>query len=220
MDTGFVRARSPEQREVRRERILTVTRQLLTEGRVEDLSLNEIARQVGLAKSNVLRYFGSREAILLRILQDEYGSWVEDAEAGITAGMDAGMNTDAAALILARGALGRPIMCQLLSCTATVLEHNVTVDEVIAFKLAMYAHMERLKAVLARLAGHASPSNEGGVLIALHAVVAECWAIAHPAASLVAAAERDPRIIGVPVDQGELFARTIALVLRGSAAPR
>lgn len=77
-DQKFRRARTDEQREVRRTQILDVTRQLIIESRVRDVSLNEIARQVGLAKSNVLRYFGSREAILLVLLDREYEGWVGD----------------------------------------------------------------------------------------------------------------------------------------------
>lgn len=59
------------QRDQRRERILAITRESLVERRVAELSLHEIARRVGLAKSNVLRYFGSRETILLTITEQE-----------------------------------------------------------------------------------------------------------------------------------------------------
>lgn len=58
----FQRARSEEQREGRRRAILDTAAAMLTEMPVADLSLNELSRRVGLAKSNVLRYFESREA--------------------------------------------------------------------------------------------------------------------------------------------------------------
>ena len=57
--TPFDRARSAEQRSARREAILRTAAEMLTRMRVAELSLNALAREVGLAKSNVLRYFES-----------------------------------------------------------------------------------------------------------------------------------------------------------------
>ena len=68
MHTHFQRARSDEQREVRRQAILRVAAEMLAQMPVAKLSLNELSRRVGLAKSNVLRYFESREAVLLELL--------------------------------------------------------------------------------------------------------------------------------------------------------
>ena len=44
---------------------------MLTEKSVADISLRELSDRVGLAKSNVLRYFDSREAIFLEVLDEE-----------------------------------------------------------------------------------------------------------------------------------------------------
>ncbi len=54
---AFRRARSDEQRAERREAVLATAAAMLGELRVQELSLNELSRRVGLAKSNVLRYF-------------------------------------------------------------------------------------------------------------------------------------------------------------------
>ena len=72
----FQRARTDEQRAARRDAILDVARRLVVDEGVAHVSLNEIAREVGLAKSNVLRYFETREAILLTLLGTEYQEWV------------------------------------------------------------------------------------------------------------------------------------------------
>jgi len=66
--TSFKRARSEEQRTQRRRMILDTTAAMLAEMPVAHVSLNELSRRVGLAKSNVLRYFESREAVLLELL--------------------------------------------------------------------------------------------------------------------------------------------------------
>src|ERR1700709_2309122 len=77
----FQRARSEEQREVRRRVILDTAATMLDEMPAGELSLNELSRRVGLAKSNVLRYFESREAVLLELLDNAVAQWVTEVVA-------------------------------------------------------------------------------------------------------------------------------------------
>ena len=71
----FQRARRPEHKEERREAILAAARELAGERPVREISLGDIARRVGVAKSNLLRYFESREDVFLRLLLREWESW-------------------------------------------------------------------------------------------------------------------------------------------------
>jgi AcrR family transcriptional regulator len=77
-DMTFQRARSAEQREIRRQAILDTAAAMLLEMPVAELSLNALSRRVGLAKSNVLRYFESREAVLLELLDRATKQWLDD----------------------------------------------------------------------------------------------------------------------------------------------
>src|SRR5437762_14021514 len=79
----FQRARSAEQRAERRRAILATAATVLTEMPVADLSLNELSRRVGLAKSNVLNYFDSREAVLLELSSSELTAWVQDLASAV-----------------------------------------------------------------------------------------------------------------------------------------
>src|SRR5216117_1101716 len=74
---AFQRARSDEQREQRRQAILSTAAAMLGEMPVADLSLNELSRRVGLAKSNVLRYFETREAVLLELYDTTWKAWLD-----------------------------------------------------------------------------------------------------------------------------------------------
>ena len=64
----------------RRLAIMAVARDMLAEKNVGDISLRELSDRVGLAKSNVLRYFDSREAIFLEVLDEEFAAWLGDIE--------------------------------------------------------------------------------------------------------------------------------------------
>src|ERR1700744_1217086 len=82
----FQRARSKEQREARRQAILDTAAAMLDEMPVSEVTLNELSRRVGLAKSNVLRYSESREAIMLELLDQAWKQWLTDLERQLAPG--------------------------------------------------------------------------------------------------------------------------------------
>ena len=75
--TAFLRARRPEHKQQRREAILTAARDLAHTSGVRNVSLGAVADAVGLAKSNIQRYFGTREEIYLELLTEEWRQWAQ-----------------------------------------------------------------------------------------------------------------------------------------------
>jgi AcrR family transcriptional regulator len=128
----FQRARRPDQIEARRAAILDTAYAMLQERSLSAISLRELADRVGLAKSNVLRYFDSREAIFLEILDLIWHAWLD--ELGVTLRMLDGRlpvpypHETAVATAIATSLSRRPILCELISARAGVLEHNIAVD--------------------------------------------------------------------------------------------
>jgi AcrR family transcriptional regulator len=141
--TTFQRARSEEQREVRRRAILDTAAAMLAEMPVAEVTLNELSRRVGLAKSNVLRYFESREAVLLELLDSAWQEWLTGLEAGLGGAIDAAAlpaeRGDQLAAALAASLAARPVLCDLLSAQAAVLERNVSPQVAAAYKRAALA---------------------------------------------------------------------------------
>lgn len=217
MSESFRRARTDEQRDQRRHEILATTRRLLAGRRVADVSLNEIARQVGLAKSNVLRYFGSREAILLILLAHEYDAWV-DAVCDALPRASEPDPVERVAGVLAATAAARPLLCELLTAAPTVLEHNVTADEVIGFKLAVQASMEQLLDTLAPDLGSWDSASHGIFLGGLHALITGHGALAHPSPALTEAMTREPRIQGLPEGMESATREALATLMAGIRA--
>ncbi|HEU0222902.1 MAG TPA: helix-turn-helix domain-containing protein, partial [Paracoccaceae bacterium] len=72
-DNPFQRARSPEQKAHRRRAILEAAAALLAEGGIEATTLAAIAERAGLVKSNLYRYFESREEILMWLFVEDLG---------------------------------------------------------------------------------------------------------------------------------------------------
>src|SRR5215468_5430021 len=129
---SFQRARSAEQREERRRAILTTAAAMLAELPVAELSLNELSRRVGLAKSNVLRYFESREAVLLELLDDAAHGWLDELARTLRKRIDPSAPVDErcaeVAAVAAATVAARPVLCELVAASGAVLERNVSVD--------------------------------------------------------------------------------------------
>lgn len=154
--TSFQRARRPEQMAARRTAIMAVARDMLAEKNVGDISLRELSDRVGLAKSNVLRYFGSREAIFLEVLDEEFGAWLGDIEdrLGRPRTRKAGYaNEIRVARVIADSVVERPLLCELLGSMASVLERNISHEFARDFKARA---MQRI-AALAQLVGRHVP---------------------------------------------------------------
>ncbi|MBE1548916.1 AcrR family transcriptional regulator [Mycobacterium sp. OAS707] len=148
----FQRARRPEQLAARRSAILTSAREMLAEKAVADISLRELSDRIGLAKSNVLRYFDSREAIFLEILDEEFAGWLADLEAGLgrpRARKPNYANEIRVATMIADSLEGRQSLCELVASMAVVLERNISYDFARDFKARATARIAELAQLVA-----------------------------------------------------------------------
>jgi AcrR family transcriptional regulator len=122
---------------------------MLEEMPVSELSLNELSRRVGLAKSNVLRYFDSAEAVLLELLDSLTASGSSTLrELPSAVSTRAGFQRRAEQLAAVFGVLARraPRAVRLIASQAAVLEHNVGTEAIASFKRRGAAHAPRSSA--------------------------------------------------------------------------
>jgi len=122
---------------VRRSAIIASAREMLAEKNLADISLRELSHRVGLAKSNVLRYFDSREAIFLELLDEEFHDWLTDFgdRLGRPRARKAGYASEVrVATTMADSLVDAELLCELLASMAVVLERNISADFARDFK--------------------------------------------------------------------------------------
>jgi AcrR family transcriptional regulator len=150
----FQRARSEEQRAVRRRAILETTSAMLDEMPVAGVTLNELSRRVGLAKTAVLRYFESREAVLLDLMDDRTATWVAELEQELAREVGPGRSVveraEQVADTISRSLAARTVLCDLFGAQAAVLEHNVSVEVIRRHKRASLANLAVLAGLVRR----------------------------------------------------------------------
>lgn len=217
----FQRARSDEQRQQRREAILSTTAEMLTEMPVAELSLNELSRRVGLAKSNVLRYFASREAILLELLDDQIRGWASEVTSELHA-MDGSVRdrVDHVASTLAESFAARPVMCDLVSAQTSVLEHNITPEVALRHKRAIAAPLhDVVSAVKETLPELSADDAYEGVALGLF-LVGSAWPHSRPSQALQEAYDADREVAATYAPFIPLVTRGFQLALLGLLAQR
>jgi AcrR family transcriptional regulator len=213
--TVFQRARSKEQREVRRRAILDTAAAMLAEMPAAQLTLNELSRRVGLAKSNVLRYFESREAVLLELLDALSREWLDQlaTEVAEMAADATGIAADAAgdrlAAAIAASIAARPVLCDLISAQAAVLEHNVSPQVAAQYKRASIASITKLGELARRCVPELREHDAARFAAGVFMVAGALWPHSQPSAAMLAAYEADPALAAMRPD----FAATVREVL-------
>jgi AcrR family transcriptional regulator len=208
----FQRARRPEHKEERREAILAAARELAGERPVREISLGDIARRVGLAKSNLLRYFESREDIFLRMLLREWQSWRISLTKRLSAG---GATADSLATTIARTIAERPLFCDLISEMSAVLERNVSVATVQAFKSQSLDQVDDLGAAVSERMPDLDGQHGRETIAAALIITAGLWPIANPAPRVTAMYAADPALTRAHVDFEDRLQQLLSSLITG-----
>ncbi|MET8277804.1 TetR family transcriptional regulator [Micromonospora sp. NPDC005174] len=199
----FQRARNEEQRAVRRQAILETASAMLDEMPVTDVTLNELSRRVGLAKTAVLRYFESREAVLLDLLDDRTTTWLAELEQELAQGVDPTRSAldraEQVADVLSRSLAAETVLCDLFGAQGGVLEHNVSVEAVRRHKRAALANLAVMADLVRR---HLPEVGDRAELFCLQILLVggALSAYSAPPSSLLAVYESEPALAVYHID--------------------
>jgi AcrR family transcriptional regulator len=220
--TTFKRARSEEQRTERRRLILATAEAMLTEMPAAQVTLNELSRRVGLAKSNVLRYFESREAVLLELLDIASVEWLGQLGGAFTAAVDPSapptVRGDQIAAVLVTALTERPLLCDLVSTQASVLEHNVSAQIAAQYKRATIGHLTVLVGLLGDHIPELNEQDAARFAAATVMVTGAIWSYSRPSAAMLAAYEAEPDLETLRINFASTLRETLEVLLSGLLA--
>lgn len=127
------RARSDEKRHERKMAIYEAAYSLFEAHGYNDVSFNGIAAEAGFTKSNMYRYFTSKEEIFLGIFLDLFEIWFSDCQARLQK-LAVNAPTDKFANLWVEVYLAHPKFLDLIPQLFISLEQNSSFDQLIAFK--------------------------------------------------------------------------------------
>jgi AcrR family transcriptional regulator len=218
----FQRARSEEHREIRRRSILDTASSMLESMPVSQISLNELSRRAGLAKSAMLRYFESREAVLLELLDVALRQWVTAVAAELPSDTHpdpARTRGDHLAAQLSRSLQQRPQLCDLIAAQPGVLEHNVSAETLLRFQRSFHASINLLAEAIRHYIPELGDDSKSVCLLIL-VTTGALWMYANPSVSAVRACQADPALAELRLDFATDLETTLARLITGALVRR
>jgi AcrR family transcriptional regulator len=177
------RAKSPEQKALRRQQILDAAAAHFAGAAFDKVNLIDIAQHIGITKAALYRYFRSKETLFLALYLQQLEVMVASAEVLDT------QQTPAEACVEVINQ--NPLFCRLNAILHTVLEQNLTVAEAIDFKRELMPLMARFAQKISDWLGVSIPQAIG-LLHHIQATMIGCWHIAHPSETAAEAMKQTP----------------------------
>jgi AcrR family transcriptional regulator len=193
----FQRARKPEEVALRRVHLLATARRMLESGvPLHDLGMNELARHAKMTKSNVYRYFESREQVLLELLHDEWSAWFGAMTASWRSPKKGGGRAPLRHLAehLSATLADRPLLCALSSALPTVLERNLSDTAIIEFKRLSLMFFDQAAAFMAAKVPELTHADGMQLLHDGTVFLTGLWPHAHPVPAVQRAIAAAPEL--------------------------
>ncbi|MCK0440667.1 TetR/AcrR family transcriptional regulator [Gordonia alkaliphila] len=179
-------------------------------------------RRVGLAKSNVMRYFESREAVLLELLVSQVKDFFPLASARLSSDVvpqhSATDRAAAVAAALSAEFAKQPTMCELLDAQAGALERNISAATAADYKRAGYETSGEFAAALRRALPELDEPATVDAVKLIVMLVGTIWINAHPPAAVQEAYAADPGLTFLPDGFERSLENAIRAVLLGLLA--
>lgn len=143
----FIRARSDEQKEQRMQMIKDVVDMLFSEKPYHEITLTTIAEKLDCTRANLYKYVSTKEEIFLELSSDKRDDYYDALLAAFPEGCGYSMEVFAEVWAGILNAHQDHLhYCDILS---TIIETNVSVDRLAAFKKRYYARAYEIAAMLA-----------------------------------------------------------------------
>lgn len=215
MSTDFQRARSPEAKAERERAILDAALRLGAERGIRTITLTDIAEEVGMHKSAMLRYFETREEIFLRLTADAWREWTP-ALTTLLRGPAGDDDSDAVAAAFAATLASRGMFCDLLAQAPLNLERNVSLDAVRAFKLTTGECLGEITAAAREALPGLTETAAVDLVATATSLAGTFWQISTPSAEVAELYRSDPRMAHALIDLEPRLRRILSALLRGA----
>ena len=143
------RARSAEQKALRRHAVLEAAETYFQEVGYEAFSMAQLGKRSGVAKGTLYLYFDTREALFLTLYEQSLMRWSR----GFIDALSEDITSEAYAKLLYRTALADGVFLPLLIRLEHVIEHNVAIPRLIESKRVFIHQVETVAEITSTALG-------------------------------------------------------------------
>lgn len=209
----LIRARKSEDKAIRREKILKVSRKLFESQGLDSITMDLIAKKADLAKGTLYLYFKTKEEVFLDLQKEELFQWMrilthqfDSAPKGMSA-------KDFAELVVSFTEHQNSFM-RLLTLLHPVLENNVTVDKAKQFKLELKKEMNQLALAIAKKIEGLTPQTAFTLVFRIYSMIIGLWQTANPPPT-ISKLLNDPELAIFKIDFGAELKESLIWLISG-----
>ena len=170
----------------------------------------------------MLRYFESREAVLLELLDSAWQDWLVQLDKDLADAVDATAppagRADQLAAAVAASLASRPMLCDLISAQAAVLERNVSPQVAAQYKRASIAGITAFGGLVLRCVPELGEPDAFRLAGAAVMTTAALWPHTQPSAAMLAAYAADPALAAMRLDFTATLREVLEVMIAGLLA--
>ncbi len=205
-----VRARNEEDKLERRQAILDAGLELWNETSYGDFTMSAVAEKAGVVKGTLYLYFETKEQLFLALISDMMVGYFDDVDACLQEG--GRWSKSRAVQVLSDALDGRDAFIRMLTVLGNICEHNVSYEQLVAFKRLTLERFTRTAALLARRLPFLRSESALRLVMHLSALAAGLAQVSFPSPLLDKVLDLpDLRVMRVDL-KAEFAAATAALV--------
>ncbi|WIX98619.1 TetR family transcriptional regulator [Amycolatopsis mongoliensis] len=190
MHSARRRARSDQDKEVRKTALLTAAHELAVERGVREVTLTEVTNRVGLHPSALRRYFESREELLLELAEQGWADWRSRLLADLD---DRRLGPVEVAEAVAGSLEALPLFCDLQTHVGLSLEGAVRLERARQYKTAASEAYDAMTAALVATGAGLDAEGARTLLTAAMSCAAYLFQLSRPSPTLRQLYDEVPR---------------------------
>ncbi len=214
---GRLRARSLEDKDLRRGHLLSAAAELFAQSDFEGVTIAKMAQRAGVAKGTAYLYFSCKEAVFLELLQTGLDEWASGLHTALEANTQR-VDAESAPTVIARTLAQRPVLGKLLVLLHTVIEPQLDLESARAFKGFLHDLVARLSGSLSQNIDGLNPAQAAVFVLQIHALVISVTQLASPPPVIAQVLQEDARFHGMVVSFEPFLAMTLSALLCGTLA--
>ena len=145
------RAINDDQKATRRQALLDSASTLFREKSFQDISILSIAKHTGLSKGTVYLYFKTKEALFLALLESLQDAWFDHINQSLT---HRPHDAESVTRLIVQTLNEHAPLAELIGISHSILEHNVEIDILKAYKKLFVTHLQTTGQLLEQKLGY------------------------------------------------------------------
>lgn len=213
---NWQRARTDEKKNERKEAIYNAAFSLFKTKGYDKVSFNAIAVEAGFTKSNMYRYFSSKDDIFLSVFADLFSIWVDDFSQQLLL-LEQEVEANSFAKAWVDSLLRQPKLLDLMPILFTSLERNSSFEQLLEFKRLSMNLLYRLTLDITRIYPGIEGENAFKLLTLSYAATANSWAATMQSEALKKVYQLDEFQVLKPDFEKDLIT-SIEIIIKGLKA--